>query len=124
LQKHGLDNLPSTPAAASKIANAMAPYVKDRDAAVRAAALDSLLVVHAAVGDRFWKLLVRLDDNHKELIDKHMKSSVASGNSGVTGRSVRLSSCQSTPSSSCQSTPPSSFSSRCLTARARVDARR
>ena len=110
-----MDNLSSTPAAASKVANAMAPYVKDRDAAVRAAALDSLLVVQAAVGDRFWKLLVRLDDNHKELIAKHMKSGVASGNSGVTSRSV-------TSLAMCQSTPPSSSSSRCLTAPARVDA--
>jgi hypothetical protein len=115
LQQHGMDNLSSTPAAASKVANAMAPYVKDRDAAVRSAALDSLLVVQAAVGDRFWKLLVRLDDNHKELIDKHMKSGVASGNSsGVTSRSVSL--------AMCQTTPPSSSSSRCLSAPARVDA--
>ena len=87
--RYGLDNLSTTP---GKVACTMAPYVRERDAGIRGAALDSLLAVQASVGDRFWKLLVRVDDKDKELIGKHMNSSVASRSTSLSS-SLRAASC-------------------------------
>jgi hypothetical protein len=87
--RNGLDNLSTAP---GKVACTMAPYVRERDAGIRGAALDSLLAVQACVGDRFWKLLVRVDDKDKELIGKHMNSVGATRSTSLSS-SLRAPSC-------------------------------
>jgi len=77
IKQRGLDELTSSP---QKALSLVGLFVAERDASVRTASLDCLSEAYLCLGAKqFWKLLVKMPDKEKDIVDSRLKKLNAQG---------------------------------------------
>ncbi|SGZ22076.1 BQ5605_C022g09426 [Microbotryum silenes-dioicae] len=83
-QRHGASALPT-----GKALPLIAKLISDRDAAVRTAALYAIGHVYSSLGaDATWKLVGRIPDKERAMLEERLKRTVTTGDTGASAAAV------------------------------------